>query len=63
MISFESSALLALGGIPDKTKVGDAGIDSRIHPVSLVVDRKSGKVIIPLSVREIFDEAIARKLA
>jgi DNA modification methylase len=125
---FENWAVIALGGIPNKAKVGDMGIDGRIYPVSAIGEktrkkkddlpfmdvwypiqvkqkdkagrpdidafeavmaredrtkgffvsfdftsdamteigaffRKSGKVIIPLTVREILDEEIARKLA
>ena len=127
---FENWAVIALGGIPNKTQVGDMGIDGRIFPVGTKpydaetkkgqtasmfagdwfpiqvkqVDkvgrpdidafeavmtreerqrgffvafgytadalreidgffRKSGKVIIALTVREILEEEIARKLA
>lgn len=125
---FENWAVIALGGIPNKAKVGDMGIDGRIYPVSAIgqktkkqagdlpfmdvwypiqvkqkdkagrpdIDsfeavmaredrtkgffvsfaftsdalteinayfKKSGKVIIPLTVREILDEEIAMKLA
>ena len=125
---FENWAVIALGGIPNVTKVGDMGIDGRIFPVSAAparvgketghlefmdvwypiqvkqkdkvgrpdvdqfeavmtredrtkgffiafdyssdalteIDRffkKSGKAIIPLTVREILDEQIAKKLA
>jgi site-specific DNA-methyltransferase (adenine-specific) len=125
---FENWAVIALGGIPNKTKVGDMGIDGRIYPVSAAPARvgketghlefmdvwypiqvkqkdkvgrpdvdqfeavmtredrtkgffiafdyssdalteidhffkKSGKAIIPLTVREILDEQIAKKLA
>ena len=31
---FENWAVLALGGIPNKAKVGDMGIDGRIYPIS-----------------------------
>lgn len=31
---FENWAVIALGGIPNKTKVGDMGIDGRIYPIS-----------------------------
>ena len=34
---FENWAVIALGGIPNKTQVGDMGIDGRIFPVSAVV--------------------------
>jgi DNA modification methylase len=125
---FENWAIVALGGVPNKTKVGDMGIDGRIYPVSALpqktaaesgelafmdnhypvqvkqkdkvgrpdVDsfeavmmrkpftkgfivgfgfssdaltemsqffKRTGKVIIPLTVREILDEEIAQKLA
>ncbi|HTS68406.1 MAG TPA: DNA methyltransferase [Terriglobia bacterium] len=125
---FENWAVIALGGIPNKAKVGDMGIDGKIYPVSsmpaksgkkageldfmdtwypiqvkqkdkvgrpdidsfeavmqrenrlkgffvsfdysedakMEVDaffRRSHKVIIPLTVREILDEEIAAKLA
>lgn len=124
---FENWAVIALGGIPNKTQVGDMGIDGRIYPTSATpqqkgkktghldfmdvwypvqvkqkdkagrpdIDafeammtrndrtkgffisfdytqdamteigaffRKSGRVIIPLTVREILDEQIAQKL-
>jgi DNA modification methylase len=122
---FENWAVIALGGIPNKVKVGDMGIDGRIYPVTAMpkksggklsfmdhwypiqvkqkdkagrpdidvfeavmtredrtkgffvsfdftsdakkeIDaffRKSGKIIIPLTVKEIIDEEIAMKLA
>lgn len=124
---FENWAVNALGGIPNKTKTGDMGIDGRVFPVRAITPdvrkkpdqfdfmddwypvqvkqkdkvgrpdidafeavmhrenrvkgffvsfdftdgalteigaffRKSGKVIVPLTVREILDEEIARKL-
>lgn len=124
---FENWAVIALGGIPNKTQVGDMGIDGRIYPVAAApkkrmakaqlefmdtwypvqvkqkdkagrpdidsfeammmrtdrtkgffvsfdysrdatteIDaffRKTGKVIVPLTVSEILDEELARKLA
>jgi DNA modification methylase len=126
---FENWAVIALGGIPNKTQVGDMGIDGRIYPVAAApkklgrnttghlefmdawypvqvkqkdkagrpdidsfeammmrtdrtkgffvsfdysrdalteIDaffRKSGKIIIPLTVNEILNEQISRKLA
>ncbi|MEQ1760461.1 MAG: restriction endonuclease [Vicinamibacterales bacterium] len=125
---FENWAVIALGGVPNKTQVGDMGIDGRIYPVSAApqtsakdaghldfmdvwypvqvkqkdkvgrpdidafeammtrserqkgffvsfdygdgalaeIDRffrQTHRVIIPLTVREILDEQIARKLA
>jgi hypothetical protein len=35
---FENWAVIALGGIPNKAKVGDMGIDGRIFPVSAVAE-------------------------
>jgi len=37
---FENWAVIALGGIPNKTQVGDMGIDGRIYPVSAAPDKK-----------------------
>ena len=37
---FENWAVIALGGIPNKAKVGDMGIDGRIYPVSGIPARK-----------------------
>jgi site-specific DNA-methyltransferase (adenine-specific) len=39
---FENWAVIALGGIPNKTQVGDMGIDGRIYPLS-AVPHKTGK--------------------
>jgi DNA modification methylase len=39
---FENWAVIALGGIPNKTQVGDMGIDGRIYPLS-AAPHKSGK--------------------
>jgi DNA modification methylase len=125
---FENWAVIALGGIPNKTQVGDMGIDGRIFPAGTTPEklgkqtghldfmddwypvqvkqmdktgrpdidkfeammaradrkkgffvsfdysrdalteidaffRKSGRIIIPLTVNEILNEQIARKLA
>jgi len=38
---FENWAVIALGGIPNKTQVGDMGIDGRIFPVSSLPEKKS----------------------
>jgi hypothetical protein len=38
---FENWAVIALGGIPNKTQVGDKGIDGRIFPVG-VAPREAG---------------------
>ncbi len=37
---FENWAVIALGGLPNKAKVGDMGIDGRIYPVSAVPKRR-----------------------
>jgi DNA modification methylase len=37
---FENWAVVALGGIPNKTQVGDLGIDGRIYPVSAMPERR-----------------------
>ena len=37
---FENWAVIALGGIPNKTQVGDNGIDGRIFPVSALENRR-----------------------
>ncbi len=37
---FENWAVIALGGIPNKTQVGDKGIDGRIFPVSALDNRR-----------------------
>lgn len=36
---FENWAVIALGGIPNKTKVGDKGIDGRIYPINAIPAR------------------------
>ena len=41
---FENWAVVALGGIANKVKVGDMGIDGRIYPVSAVPERR-GKAV------------------
>ncbi len=40
---FENWAVIALGGIPNKTQVGDMGIDGRIFPVSALDNRRKPK--------------------
>ena len=40
---FENWAVIALGGIPNKTQVGDMGIDGRIFPVSALENRRRAK--------------------
>lgn len=37
---FENWAVIALGGIPNKTQVGDKGLDGRIFPVSALESRR-----------------------
>ena len=39
---FENWAVIALGGIPNKTQVADKGIDGRIFPVSALPEGKAG---------------------
>jgi len=39
---FENWAVIALGGIPNKTKVGDMGIDGRIYPIT-ALPKRAGK--------------------
>jgi len=41
---FENWAVIALGGIPNKTQVGDKGIDGRIYPVSSM-PRQAGEAV------------------
>ena len=38
---FENWAVIALGGIPNKTQVGDMGIDGRIFPVATAPSKTS----------------------
>jgi hypothetical protein len=40
---FENWAVIALGGIPNKTQVGDMGIDGRIYPVSALPQKAGAK--------------------
>ena len=37
---FDNSAVIALGGIPNKAQVGDMGIDGRIYPVHATPKRR-----------------------
>jgi len=49
---FENWAVIALGGIPNKTQVGDMGIDGRIYPVSAsATPRKAGEGELALQER------------
>ncbi len=41
---FENWAVIALGGIGNKTQVGDMGLDGRIYPVSVTPAIKSGSL-------------------
>jgi len=41
---FENWAVIALGGIPNKTQVGDKGIDGRIYPISSM-PRRAGEAV------------------
>lgn len=40
---FENWAVIALGGIPNKTKVGDMGIDGRLYPVSSIPEMRESR--------------------
>ena len=40
---FENWAVIAIGGIPNKAKVGDMGIDGRIFPVSAMPERRGAR--------------------
>jgi DNA modification methylase len=40
---FENWAVIAIGGIPNKAKVGDMGIDGRIFPVSAMPERRDSQ--------------------
>lgn len=40
---FENWAVIALGGVGNKAKVGDMGIDGRIFPVSTIVEERGAK--------------------
>jgi DNA modification methylase len=42
---FENWAVIALGGIPNKAKVGDMGIDGRIYPVSSMPQKRSDELM------------------
>jgi hypothetical protein len=42
MGKLENWAVIALGGIPNKTQVGDMGIDGRIYPVSAAPKKREG---------------------
>ncbi len=39
---FENWAVIALGGIPNRVKVGDYGIDGKLYPISLEKKKKDG---------------------
>jgi DNA modification methylase len=50
---FENWAVIALGGIPNKTQVGDKGIDGRIYPVSSM-PRQAGEAVGELSFMDLW---------
>jgi site-specific DNA-methyltransferase (adenine-specific) len=50
---FENWAVIALGGIPNKTQVGDMGIDGRIYPVSSA-PRKRGEAVGELAFMDVW---------
>ena len=41
---FENWAVIAVGGIPNKAKVGDKGIDGRIYPVAAMPKKDKGEL-------------------
>ena len=41
---FENWAVIAIGGVANKAKVGDMGIDGRIFPVSSIPQKKFGEL-------------------
>jgi DNA modification methylase len=50
---FENWAVIALGGVPNKTQVGDHGIDGRIYPISSL-PRKSGEAVGELAFMDVW---------
>ncbi len=44
---FENWAVIAVGGIPNRSKVGDMGIDGRIYPVSAINDAMRKRELEP----------------
>ena len=50
---FENWAVIALGGIPNKTQVGDMGLDGRIFPVSALDNRRKPRAD-ELALKELF---------
>jgi len=50
---FENWAVIALGGIPNKTQVGDMGIDGRIYPVSSM-PRQTGEAVGELAFMDLW---------
>ena len=50
---FENWAVIALGGIPNKTQVGDMGIDGRIYPVSSM-PRQAGEAVGELAFMDVW---------
>jgi len=50
---FENWAVIALGGVPNKTQVGDHGIDGRIYPISSL-PRTSGEAVGELAFMDVW---------
>jgi hypothetical protein len=52
-LEFENWVVIALGGVPNKTQVGDMGIDGRIYPVA-AAPRTSGKTANRLAFMDVW---------
>jgi site-specific DNA-methyltransferase (adenine-specific) len=50
---FQNWAVIALGGVPNKTQVGDHGIDGRIYPISSL-PRKAGEAVGELAFMDVW---------
>ncbi|MCX5682172.1 MAG: DNA methyltransferase, partial [Planctomycetota bacterium] len=50
---FENWAVIALGGVPNKTQVGDHGIDGRIYPISSL-PRAGGEAVGELAFMDVW---------
>ena len=50
---YGSPEVIALGGVPNKTQVGDHGIDGRIYPISSL-PRKSGEAVGELAFMDVW---------
>lgn len=50
---YGSPEVIALGGVPNKTQVGDFGIDGRIYPISSL-PRTSGEAVGELAFMDVW---------